>query len=69
DKIQESDRVSILNLGSFEEGRPITCRLNHENGEVEEIKLSHSYSASQINWFRAGSALNILRRTAYNLVE
>lgn len=64
DKIQESDRVSILNLGSFEEGRPITCRLNHENGEVEEIKLSHSYSASQINWFRAGSALNILRRTA-----
>jgi aconitate hydratase len=63
DKISERDRVSILGLKDLEEGKPITCRLHHEDAKVEEIKLTHSYNAAQIAWFHAGSALNILRTT------
>jgi aconitate hydratase len=63
DKIRERDKVSILGLKGLEEGKPITCRLHHEDGKVEEIKLTHSYNAAQIAWFHAGSALNILRTT------
>ena len=66
DKIMESDRISIINLGEFEEGRPITCVLRHLDGTVDEMELNHSYSNSQIDWFHAGSALNIIHRTPKN---
>ena len=62
DRIMEGDKLSIVGLKDLEQGKPVTCRLSHEDGKVEEILLSHSYSTSQLDWFRAGSALNVLRR-------
>jgi len=66
DKIKESDRISIINLGKLEEGRPIKCVLKNLDGTVDEMELNHSYSNSQIDWFHAGSALNIIHRTPKN---
>lgn len=62
DKIMEGDKLSLVGLKDLEQGKPVTCRLRHEDGKVEEILLSHSYSTSQLDWFHAGSALNVLRR-------
>jgi aconitate hydratase len=62
DKIMEGDKLSIVGLKDLEQDKPVTCSLRHEDGKVEEILLSHSYSTSQLDWFHAGSALNVLRR-------
>jgi aconitate hydratase len=75
DKIMEADRISIVGLQDLQPEMPVTCYLHHhhnysEDGgtggeekkdEDEKIKLHHSYIESQLDWFRAGSALNILR--------
>ncbi|MFB3096741.1 MAG: aconitate hydratase [Nitrosopumilaceae archaeon] len=61
EKIKETDKISIVELDKFQQDRPLKCRIHHENGKKEEILLHHSYSNFQIEWFRAGSALNILR--------
>jgi aconitate hydratase len=61
DKIKECDKVSISGLKYLKEGNPIMCRLRHQDGKTEEIKLIHSFNAAQINWFYAGSALNMIR--------
>lgn len=61
DKILESDKLSIIGLNNFQAGKPLKCKIHHENGSQEEIVLKHSYNSFQIEWFRAGSALNILR--------
>jgi aconitate hydratase len=61
DKIQESDRLSLVDLGKLEQGKPIKCVINHSGGKKEEILLSHTFNSSQIEWFRQGSALNVLR--------
>ncbi|MBA3977899.1 MAG: aconitate hydratase [Nitrosopumilus sp.] len=60
DKIMEDDRISIVSLDSFKPNSTVNCILNHKDG-IEEITLLHSYNESQIEWFKAGSALNILR--------
>ena len=46
DKIMEGDKLSIVGLKNLEQGKPVSCRLRHEVGKVEEILLSHSYSTS-----------------------
>jgi len=61
DKIQETDRLSLLELSRLEQGRPVKCTITHVDGSKEEIQLSHSYNAAQLEWFRKGSALNVLR--------
>jgi len=61
EKIKETDKISIVELDKFQQDRPLKCRIHHENGKKEEILLHHSYSNFQIEWFRAGSALNVLR--------
>jgi aconitate hydratase len=61
DKIREEDVVDLLGLTSFAPGKPLTLRLRHAEGTVEECPLAHSYNAEQIGWFKAGSALNIIR--------
>jgi len=61
DKILESDKLNIVNLNNFESGKPLKCEILHENGTKDEINLKHSYNNFQIEWFRAGSALNVLR--------
>ncbi|KAG2477737.1 MAG: Aconitate hydratase [Nitrosopumilales archaeon] len=61
DKIEENDRLSIIGLKDFEPTKPIQCRIIHQDGTSVEILLKHSYNKFQIEWFRMGSALNVLR--------
>ncbi|MCS6820378.1 MAG: aconitate hydratase [Microscillaceae bacterium] len=62
DKIQEDDTFDILGLTTFTEGVPLTIVLHHADGSKEEIKANHSYNSQQIEWFKAGSALNLIGR-------
>ena len=62
DKIRETDRISLVELNHLEQGKPIKCIIHHENGTNEEILLNHSYNKFQIQWFRVGSALNVLNK-------
>lgn len=61
DKILEDDRLSLLDLKNLQEGKPVKCIIHHSNGTDDEILLKHSYNISQIEWFKAGSALNLMR--------
>ncbi len=61
DKIQEDDKISLLGLNNLEPEKPVACVLFHNDGSKDEISLEHSYNNSQIEWFKAGSALNVLR--------
>jgi aconitate hydratase len=61
DKIQENDVIDIIGLTSFAPAKQLTIVLNHDNGSKDEIKVNHSYNAQQIEWFKAGGALNIIR--------
>jgi len=61
DKIQETDRLSLVDLDNLEQGKPVKCVISHADGKKEEISLSHTFNSSQIEWFRQGSALNVLR--------
>jgi aconitate hydratase len=60
-KIQEDDRISLVGLNTLEPEKMVRCILTHKNGVKDEISLNHSYNKSQIDWFKAGSALNVLR--------
>jgi aconitate hydratase len=60
-KIQEDDQIDILGLTSFAPGKALTMVLHHSNGSSDEITVNHSYNAQQIEWFKAGGALNIIR--------
>ncbi len=62
DKIQEDDRIDIVGLNTFTVGQPLTMVLNHANGNKEEIHLNHTYNHQQIEWFKAGGALNVIRK-------
>ncbi|MEJ7560206.1 MAG: aconitate hydratase [Pedobacter sp.] len=64
DKILEDDVVDIIGLTTFTPGIPLTLVLNHADGTKEDISVNHSYNAQQIEWFKAGGALNIIRREA-----
>ena len=61
DKILEDDRLSILDLKNFQEGKHLRGIIHHSNTTNDEFMLSHSYNSSQIEWFKAGSALNLMR--------
>ena len=61
-KIGENDRVSILGLGELEPGSKLDLVITHPDGSSDRGTLSHSLSASQIEWFKAGSALNLIRQ-------
>ena len=61
DKILEDDKISIINLNDLEPNKQVKCIISHSDGSKEEILLNHSYNKSQIEWFKAGSALNILK--------
>ena len=61
DRVQETDRISLVGLNGLAPGEPVTCRLHHADGTVETIRLLHTYNAPQIEWFKAGAALNLLR--------
>ena len=58
DKIKEDDRIDIVGLTTFSPDKPLSLVLNHIDGKKETIIVNHTYNASQIEWFKAGSALN-----------
>lgn len=62
DKIQENDTFDFLDLTTFAPENPLTLRIQHENGSKDDIVLNHTYNQSQIEWFKAGSALNLIKR-------
>ncbi|MES2776171.1 MAG: aconitate hydratase [Bacteroidota bacterium] len=62
DKILEDDTIDILGLTSFAPNKPLTLHLNHVDGTSETILANHTYNEQQIEWFKAGGALNIIRK-------
>ncbi|MDG2246896.1 MAG: aconitate hydratase [Flavobacteriales bacterium] len=62
DKIQEDDTFNFIDLKDFAPGKQLTIELVHKDGNKDEIKVNHTYNAQQIEWFRAGSALNLIKR-------
>ncbi len=61
ERIGEDDRISIAGLANVQQGRPVKCVITHPDGRSEVISLKHSYNQAQIGWFKAGSALNLMR--------
>jgi len=61
DKVQPSDRASILGLESFAPGKNLTLLAKHSDGSTDQLPLAHSFNEGQIEWFKAGSALNLVR--------
>jgi len=59
--IREDDRISLVDIDSMAPGKPLTVELTHADGSKEVIKAAHSYNDAQIAWFKAGSALNLIK--------
>jgi aconitate hydratase len=62
DKIQETDRISVRGLPGLAPGHPLSMILHHADGPEDQVQVNHSLNVEQIGWFKAGSALNVLRR-------
>jgi len=62
DKIQEDDAIDINGLTSFTEGQQLTVSLHHADGTSDSFPVNHTYNEQQIEWFKAGGALNVIRR-------
>ena len=62
DKIQETDTVDILGLDEFTAGVPLKIKLNHADGSNDVFEVNHTYNDTQIEWFKAGSALNLIKQ-------
>ncbi|MGF1636043.1 MAG: aconitate hydratase [Cyclobacteriaceae bacterium] len=62
DKIQEEDVIDIIDLKDFATGKPITLVCKHIDGSQDTISTLHTYNENQIKWFKAGSALNLIRQ-------
>ncbi|HVZ56132.1 MAG TPA: aconitate hydratase [Chitinophagaceae bacterium] len=61
DKIREDDWLDILGLTSFAPGKPLTVILRHADGTTDQFPVNHTYNEQQIEWFKAGGALNVIR--------
>ncbi|TDL27102.1 aconitate hydratase [Rickenella mellea] len=64
DKVQPDDKVDIVGLESFAPGKNLTAVAHHPDGKTDEFALAHSYNEGQIEWFKAGSALNLMAAKA-----
>jgi aconitate hydratase len=62
DKILENDSIDIIGLTQFAPNQALSLVLHHENGTSETILANHTYNQQQIEWFKAGGALNIIRK-------
>jgi len=60
DKIMEDDKVNIVGLSELSPGKQVKMILKHKDGSEDEIMLNHTMNAAQIEWFKAGSALNLI---------
>ena len=62
-KISENDKIDVIGLKELAPEKQLTIILNHSDGQREVIIANHSYNAAQIEWFKAGSALNLIRKS------
>jgi aconitate hydratase len=62
DLIKEDDTFNFIDLANFSEGRKLTLEIVHSDGVSNTIKLDHTYNEQQIDWFKSGSALNLIRK-------
>ncbi|MBD0365359.1 MAG: aconitate hydratase [Flavisolibacter sp.] len=62
DKVQEDDTIDITGLTTFASGKQLTMVLHHADGKTDKVQLNHTYNQQQIEWFKAGSALNLIRK-------
>ena len=60
DKIQENDSINFTDLVDFAPNKPLTIEFVHQDGSKDIIMANHTYNESQIGWFVAGSALNLI---------
>lgn len=65
-KIQEDDVMDIIGLTSFAPGKNLSIQLTHKDGSTESFEVAHTYNAQQIEWFKAGGALNIIRSQVHS---
>ena len=63
DLIQEDDRISLIDLYKLTENIPVTCVIKHADGSEDRLELDHTFAESQVAWFKAGSALNLLHES------
>jgi len=66
DKMREDDTISTVDLDKFSPDKPITLKLDHTDGSSEQIVTNHTYNQGQIDWFKAGSALNLIKLQQHN---
>ena len=64
EKVQEDDAIDITGLTTFAPGKPLTVVLHHKDGSTDNIVVNHTYNEQQILWFKAGGALNVIRKQA-----
>ena len=64
DKIQPTDKISLLGLNDLAPGKPVKAEIKHKDGKVDAITLNHTMNEQQISWFKAGSALNRMKELA-----
>jgi aconitate hydratase len=62
DKIQEDDTFNFVDLANFAPGKPLTIEVVHADGSKDEIIANHTYNQQQIEWFKNGSALNLIKK-------
>jgi aconitate hydratase len=61
EKVKEGDKLSVRGLGSFAPGKSLTVEIQHADGSRDQFEAKHTYNAEQIAWFKAGSALNLMK--------
>ncbi|WP_420321963.1 aconitate hydratase [Flagellimonas sp.] len=62
DLIQEDDTFNFVDISEFAPGKPLTLEVVHADGSKDTIMVNHTYNASQIHWFKEGSALNVIKK-------
>jgi len=62
EKVQEQDKISILGLTNFAPDEKLTVKLTHKDGTTDQFEVAHTYNQAQIDWFKAGSALNEMKK-------
>ncbi len=62
DLIQEDDTFNFVDIADFSENKPLTLEIVHKDGSKNTIKVNHTYNDAQINWYREGSALNLIKK-------
>jgi aconitate hydratase len=63
EEVGEQDRISVLGLEALAPGQPLTCQLTRPDGATVTFECTHTFSAPQVEWFRCGSALNVIRQS------